>query len=164
MPESAAFVAFVQATAGAAGGVFASFALMPLEVVKTRIQVSRSGDTSVFGTARQIFDAEGVGGLFSGVGAKCTETGSKNFVYFYIYDALNQTVKKDKVGTLMKLVLGYVAGVGTPTLTMPLEVLATKLQLETPDGQSGIIGAASRVMREDGIRGLFKGFWFNIAL
>jgi len=160
--ESPAFVALVQAAAGATGGVFASFVLQPLEVVKTRVQVSRGG-VSTFDTAVEVLKTEGFGALFRGVGTKCTETGSKNFVYFYIYDTLNQVVKKStKLSTAMKLLVGYVAGVGTTTATMPLEVLSTKLTLDTSG--AGAAAVVSSIIQEDGLTGLFRGFWFNIAL
>jgi len=162
--DSPAFVALVQATAGAAGGVFASFVLMPLEVVKTRIQISQSGEASTLRTAQEILEKEGPAGLFCGVSTKCVETGSKNFIYFYIYDALNALAKRRaKMTTTMKLGLGYAAGVGCATLTMPLEVLATRLQAETA-GSISTVGMACKILQEDGITGLFKGFWFNMAL
>lgn len=162
--DSPAFVALVQATAGAAGGVFASFVLMPLEVVKTRIQISQSGETSTVKAAQEILEREGLSGLFCGVSTKCIETGSKNFIYFYIYDALNALAKRRaKMNTGMKLALGYVAGAVNTTLTMPLEVLATRLQVEAADDASPA-SVLQDILRRDGISGLFKGFWFNIAL
>ena len=41
--ESAAFIALVQASAGAAGAIVASLVLQPVEVAKTRIQISTQG-------------------------------------------------------------------------------------------------------------------------
>mmetsp|Transcript_39014 Transcript_39014/g.90429 ORF Transcript_39014/g.90429 Transcript_39014/m.90429 type:complete len:334 (+) Transcript_39014:34-1035(+) len=159
--DSPTFVALVQAVAGASGGVFASFVLMPLEVVKTRIQISQSGPPSAMDTAQHILHREGLGGLFCGVSTKCAETGSKNFIYFYIYDALNVLAKRrTRLTAAAKLVLGFAAGVGCSVLTMPLEVLATRLQA----GGSSAGEVLSAILAADGLAGLFKGFWFNIAL
>lgn len=161
--DSPGFIAVVQASAGAVGGVFAAFVLMPLEVAKTRIQLSHSGDASTFGTVVAIMRAEGLSGLFRGVTAKCSETGSKNFVYFYIYDAINAMVKRRmELTTSVKLGLGYVAGVGTTIATMPLEVMATKIQAETSG--EGLFTLMQRVVQREGVSGLFKGFWYNILL
>lgn len=162
--ESPALVALVQATAGATGGVVASLLLQPLEVVKTQMQISQTGNTSMLKLFTQIFNNEGIGGLFKGVGAKTTETGAKNFVYFYIYDALN-TLAKDQlaaVNTPLKLVLGFIAGMGTTTATMPLEVMATRLSA-APKGM-GFSLIFDRLIAEEGVAGLWKGFWFNMAL
>jgi len=162
--DSPAFIALVQATAGATGAVFASFCLQPVEVAKTRIQLSHSGDVSTLGTITDIARSDGVPGLFRGTAAKCFETGSKNFVYFYIYDAINAIAKQQgPLTTFIKLVLGYVAGVGATVLTMPLEVLATKVQAETGDGL-GTLGMVQRILEKEGALALFKGFWYNILL
>jgi adenine nucleotide transporter 17 len=160
---SPAFVALVQATAGATGGVFASAVLQPLEVAKTRIQISQAGTTSMLGILSEVFSAEGVVGLFRGVNTKCVETGSKNFVFFYIYDAINAAAKRrTPLTTGMKLVLGYIAGVGTTCLTMPLELLATRAAADTSG--KGIFAMLASILETDGLSGLFKGFGFNILL
>eukprot|EP00445_Apocalathium_hangoei_P005675 CAMPEP_0203863562 /NCGR_PEP_ID=MMETSP0359-20131031/14240_1 /ASSEMBLY_ACC=CAM_ASM_000338 /TAXON_ID=268821 /ORGANISM="Scrippsiella Hangoei, Strain SHTV-5" /LENGTH=338 /DNA_ID=CAMNT_0050781131 /DNA_START=78 /DNA_END=1094 /DNA_ORIENTATION=- len=161
--DSAGFIALVQATAGATGGVFAAFVLMPLEVAKTRIQLSHGGDLSTFGTLAGILADEGCAGLFKGCPAKCFETGSKNFVYFYIYDVINAVAKRQvKLTTGVKLLLGYLAGVGNTIATMPLEVMATKVQAEK--GNDGVFVLVKRVLDKEGVGGLFKGFWYNIML
>jgi len=166
--ESPAFIALVQASAGAAGAVFASFVLQPVEVAKTRIQISHGGDDSTVATMRQI--ARGPAGefqpwnLWMGAGGKCTENGAKNFAYFYIYDGMNAIVKQYMaVTTGVKLILGYVAGVGNTLINMPLEVVSTKLQLDDAKGL-GTLGMLQRILNEDGFGALYTGLGFNIAL
>lgn len=159
---SATFVALIQATAGAVGGIVASVSLQPLEVVKTRVQISKSG-TSTVETASELLRENGIVGFFQGVSAKSTETGVKNFVYFYIYDGLNTMAKQHtRLTTPVKLLLGYIAGVGTTTFTMPLEVLATKVQVEKSGKDTKAVMMA--ILEKEGLVGLFKGFWFNILL
>lgn len=162
--DNPVFAALVQATAGAGGGVFASIALQPIEVAKTRIQTGQAGDASTSEALLQILKTEGVAGLYRGSSAKCFETGSKNFVYFYIYDALSRAVKQHiRINTAVNLVLGYFAGVGTTTLTMPLEVLSTRLQVSTTRGQT-LFGMFRHIVATEGIQGLFKGYFFNVIL
>lgn len=158
-------MSFVQATAGAAGGVFASFVLMPLEVVKTRVQISQVGEATLSRMLIEIVKSEGVAGLFRGVSSKCSETGSKNFVFFYIYDTIGGYVKfktQIKITPTVSLVLGYFAGLGTTILTMPLEVLSTRQQVGKAEG--GFFACLNDLLQEEGIPGLFKGFWFNVLL
>lgn len=164
---SPAFQALVQASAGAFGGVFSTVVLMPVEVVKTRVSLSQSGDSaadkSTIGLLWKIATDEGLPGLFRGVNAKCAETGSRNFVYFYIYDALNATAKQQmKITAAKKLVLGYVAAVGCTVLTSPLEVLATRVQVQS--GKGGAFKVLGDLFKNEGIGGLYKGLWFNILL
>jgi hypothetical protein len=59
--------------------------------------------------------------------------------------------------------LGYIAGVGTTISTMPLEVLATRLQSAEANGQSAM-QVVRCLLAKEGIAGLFRGFWFNILL
>jgi len=162
--HSPAFVALVQASAGAAGGVFASFVLQPIEVAKTRIQLSSSGDASTLGTLRQIAASDGLLGLFEGWAAKCTETGSKNFLYFYIYDWLNAATKQRiPITTTVKLILGYVAGVGNTLTTMPLEVISTKAQLPSSKGL-GTLALIQKIVSTEGLSTLYTGLGYNIVL
>lgn len=138
--------------------------LQPVEIAKTRIQLSHAGDSSTLTTLVDIVRSDGVPGLFRGVGAKSFETGAKNFVYFYIYDVINTSAKKVvPITTVVKLVLGYLAGVGTTCTTMPLEVLSTKVQAETKAGAGALITARG-IIEKEGLSGLFKGFWYNIIL
>jgi len=164
-PTSAAYVGLVQATAGAMGGLFAAFTLMPLEVVKTRIAISEAESSSMLGVGQEILASAGVPGLFAGVGPKCAETGTRNFIYFYMYEALSTAVKNNigKAGTRGKLLLGYIAGVGTIVSTMPLEVLSTQMQSEEAVGMSPM-AVTRKLIEKEGIAGLFRGFWFNILL
>jgi adenine nucleotide transporter 17 len=158
---SAAFIALVQASAGAAGGVFATVVLMPLEVAKTKIQISQKGNASTLRTMQEIARNDGLSGLFSGVTPKSIETGLKNFVYFYLYDFINTIVKgRVRLTTPMKLFLGYIAGVGTTLTTMPLELLATRVQAEGKD----TLVVLQHILRKEGISGLFKGLISNIIL
>lgn len=114
---------------------------------------------------KEILDSAGALGLFAGVGPKCVETGTRNFIYFYIYESLNTIVKSKlgKAGTRGKLLLGYFAGVGTIISTMPLEVLSTQMQSEGAAGL-GALAVTRKLLDKEGIAGLFRGFWFNILL
>lgn len=162
--ESAAFIALVQASAGAAGAIVASAALQPVEVAKTRIQISTGGDDSTWATIRKIAAQDGVLGLWLGAIGKCTENGAKNFAYFYIYDGMNAIVKRHMaLTTLVKLVLGYVAGVGNTLINMPLEVISTKMQLDDAKG-IGTLGMLQRIVQNEGVGTLYTGLGYNIAL
>lgn len=158
------FAALVQATAGAGGGVFASVVLQPIEVAKTRIQTGQAGDASTMDATLKILREEGVAALYRGLAAKSWEAGSKNFVYFYIYEAMSRaTLRHRQIGTALNLLLGYIAGVATTTTTMPLEVLSTRLQASTQSGVT-FMGMLRHILQTEGLVGLYKGFLFNVAL
>ncbi|CAK9032618.1 unnamed protein product [Durusdinium trenchii] len=155
---------WMEASAGAAGAVVASMALQPVEVAKTRIQISTGGDDSTLQTLRKIAAADGFLGLWLGAWGKCAENGAKNFAYFYIYDGMNALAKRQmEVTTLVKLILGYVAGVGNTLMNMPLEVISTKMQLDDAKGIS-TFGMLRRIVRHEGVGTLYTGLGYNIAL
>jgi len=108
---------------------------------------------------------EGLPGLFRGVSSKCSETGSKNFVFFFIYDGVNRKAKQyTRITSSVSLLLGYVSGLGTTILTMPLEVISTRQQAVTGNQGGGMFAVVGDILNNEGIGGLFKGFWFNVLL
>lgn len=152
-----------QAVAGAGGGVFAALVLQPVEVVKTRQQLHRSGKLSSLQALREVVAQHGFAGLFSGVGAKGVDTGSRYFVYFFAYDALSGAARRFvEFTTAVNLVVGYAAGVVAVTCTTPLDVAATRLQAGSVHG--GLRGALAQAVREDGWLSLYAGYGFNLAL
>mmetsp|Transcript_61980 Transcript_61980/g.134348 ORF Transcript_61980/g.134348 Transcript_61980/m.134348 type:complete len:301 (-) Transcript_61980:131-1033(-) len=159
---SPALASLLQASAGAASGSFAALMLHPLELVKTRIQTGRS-KASLLITLRKILRNEGPSALYRGVGAQCCEEAMENFIFFYLYSSgIRLTKQRRKITTGINLLLGYLAGVGTTTMGMPVEVISTKLQVSRKN--DGVIAVVARVLREDGLQGFFMGFWFNIIL
>jgi len=99
--------------------------------------------------------------LYAGVGAQCCEEAVENFVFFYLYTALTGAAKRrlDFINTSLNLVLGYIAGVGTMTAILPIEILSTRLQLG-----DGFFTALQRMSTGDGFAGLFTGYWLNLIL
>jgi len=161
---SHAFDAFLAASAGASGGVFAAAVLMPIEVAKTRISVSQAGDASIARVIRRILETEGTSALYNGVSVKMCEKGTENFVFYYIYEAIKQTVQlRREISSTISLGVGFISGVATMTTITPLEVLSTKLQVATGKAQHPI-AVLRRVLATDGMSGLFKGYGFNLLL
>ncbi|CAE7257446.1 SLC25A17 [Symbiodinium sp. CCMP2592] len=160
---SGAFDAFLSASAGAGGGMFAAAMLMPVEIAKTRISVSQKGETTILGTMRQVVEKDGLPGLFSGVSVKCFEKGTENFVFFYVYEALKKFAAERQIQITngVSLCMGFLAGIVTMTSINPLEVLSTKLQVGTARGPLSLLRL---VVSKDGLAGLFTGYWFNLLL
>eukprot|EP00052_Salpingoeca_macrocollata_P003123 m.34321 g.34321 ORF g.34321 m.34321 type:complete len:308 (-) comp13041_c0_seq2:51-974(-) len=63
-------------------------------------------------------------------------------------------------------VCGGVAGTSGQTVAFPFDVLRRRFQLKTPDGKrlySGVWNAVSTIVREEGLRGLYAGYWVNFV-
>lgn len=167
MQCSPAFDALVQATAGAVGGIYAASMLQPLEVVRTKIQLTTGGgdgDSSMFQVFSKLVREGGPLAVYRGVTAKAVETGAKNFVYFYIFYALTALAKKRKVHmtTPVRLLIGYSAGVINTMLTTPLEVISTRCQAAPKN--MGTLAVMQELHKNEGLAGFFRGFWFNVVL
>ncbi|XAR58398.1 hypothetical protein NMG60_11013782 [Bertholletia excelsa] len=162
------------AGAGAAAGVIAATFVCPLDVIKTRFQVhglsalgneSIKGGSIIFGSLKQIFQREGLRGMYRGLSPTVLALLPNWAVYFTIYDQLKSVLSSDDanhqlpVGANMIAASG--AGAATTIATNPLWVVKTRLQ--TQGTRSGILlygstlSALRRIAHEEGIRGLYSG-------
>uniref|UniRef100_A0AAV1TPH7 Mitochondrial carrier n=1 Tax=Peronospora matthiolae TaxID=2874970 RepID=A0AAV1TPH7_9STRA len=156
---SPAFQAFVDASAGAMGALFAAVLLYPLDVVKTRRQVDFSDDKEANASldakvqvkalaSRKkkahnsmvavwlIYRHEGVEGLFTGLSSKIVHTLLSNFAYFYWYSVLKTAVEKHlkkPLTTGMSLLIASTAGAFNMIMTLPLEMINTRAQIRPTD-------------------------------
>ncbi|KAK3008123.1 hypothetical protein RJ639_014235 [Escallonia herrerae] len=129
------------AGAGAAAGVIAATFVCPLDVIKTRLQVHglpRLANGSVrgsliVGSLEQIFQKEGMRGMYRGLSPTVLALLPNWAVYFTIYDQLKSFLSSDdehhqlSIGANMIAASG--AGAATTTVTNPLWVVKTRLQI-----------------------------------
>ncbi|KAI9918736.1 hypothetical protein PsorP6_012096 [Peronosclerospora sorghi] len=152
---SPAFKAFVDASAGAMGALFAAILLYPLDVVKTRRQVdvddSKEEGTQLTEKTKDkmltlrkkqthnllvavwlIYQHEGVEGIFAGLVSKVAHTVLSNFAYFYCYSFLKTAMEKHSsipITTGMSLLIASAAGALNMSMTLPLEIINTRAQI-----------------------------------
>ncbi|TMW60043.1 hypothetical protein Poli38472_000085 [Pythium oligandrum] len=160
-PNKHAFKAFVDASAGAMGAVFAAVLLYPLDVVKTRQQVAvddskdkkeedKEAKTqqlqphvkkqrSMWALCWLIYKAEGVEGLFAGLSSKVVHTFISSFAYFYWYSFLKQATERRTgkgITTGMNLIVAALAGALNMSMTLPLEMINTRAQIQASESES----------------------------
>ncbi|CEG35322.1 mitochondrial carrier family [Plasmopara halstedii] len=193
--DSPTFKALVDASAGAMGALFAAVLLYPLDVVKTRIQVDvdnikeeeseelkektmklrEKSARSMLVFAWFIYRQEGFEGLFAGLSSKIVHTVLSNFAYFYWYSFLISAVEKHfklPTTTGMSLLVASTAGALNMSLTLPLEMINTRAQIEfsgDKDETNGprqrtLIGIAREIYAENGLRTFWKGFIPSLVL
>ncbi|EEY59907.1 Mitochondrial Carrier (MC) Family [Phytophthora infestans T30-4] len=201
-PTSPAFKAFVDASAGAMGALFAAVLLYPLDVVKTRRQVdvddSKEEETeeaknkaielrkkkahNLLAAVWLIYRQEGVEGIFAGLSSKVVHTVSSNFAYFYWYSFLKTAVEKHSskpITTGMSLLMASTAGALNMSMTLPLEMINTRAQIQPSDDESSdsdeknkdttppsrtMWGIAKEIYAEDGLTSFWKGFIPSLVL
>ncbi|KAJ3092856.1 ADP/ATP carrier protein [Quaeritorhiza haematococci] len=177
MSEPPKLSPFGNAVAGAGGALFANTTVFPLDVIKTRIQVqtrSTSGArthhhyNSIPDAFVKILKAEGIKGLYAGLGIGLLGTVAQNFAYFYAYAWVRGTYKARQKGkqisTLMELVLGAVAGAISQLFTLPIAVITTRQQTAPPSERMPLKHTFMQIIQEDGPMGLWRGLKASLVL
>jgi solute carrier family 25 phosphate transporter 23/24/25/41 len=164
---------YVQMVAGGMAGAITKTCIAPLERIKILFQIQgmkeegRGKDRmyrNSFQTAGKIFREEGVLSFYKGNGANVVRVVPVYALKF----AFNDTFKAMMVHpgqSLKTLDLGQRMGAGTMAglcqscITYPLEVVRTRLALGPGMGiqYKGIVDCLLRIVRDEKIRGLYKG-------
>ncbi|GKZ00245.1 hypothetical protein MPSEU_000977400 [Mayamaea pseudoterrestris] len=173
----------VPLVAGFSGGIVSTTLLLPLDVVKVRLQVNESttrngrrlGTMSVF---RSIVRHEGIVGLYQGwlpavIGSSVSWGG-----YFYVYERLKRSLVDYKTEThnssiptsqvlnsFDHFVLACSAGGIMVAITNPIWLVKTRMQLQMKKtGElhnikpyNGMVDAIRRIVQEEGYLALYKG-------
>lgn len=145
------------------GGVLESCALQPLDVIKTRLQLSPPNTTMpmLISGIKQ----EGYGAFYKGLSPFMTHLITKYSVRWY-FNEFYRGLLTDKQGKV-SMINGFLAGLGSGIteavlIVTPFEVIKTRLQQQTgTDKKSfkyhGIVGTARTIASEEGVTALWKG-------
>jgi len=158
---------------GGVAGTVASFLTNPLEVVRTQLQSSSATSTGGLASAagspkiiaQRIFESQGLRGFYKGLRPTLAGIIPARTVYFFTYEqskrrlgALN--MPEGSVGNA--LISGFSAGIASNTLTNPIWMVKTRIQLlaDKSAGQrayTGYTDVIGSIFREEGIGGFYRG-------
>ncbi|KAL5648730.1 hypothetical protein ACJX0J_039539, partial [Zea mays] len=154
--------AFKFASGVIAGGL-ATALTNPMEVLKVRLQMSKSS-TSTIREMRKVIAHEGFKALWKGVGPAMTRAGCLTASQMATYDEAKQALMKWtplEEGFQLHLISSFIAGTAGTLVTAPVDMIKTRLML-----QQESIGArvyrngfhcASQVVVTEGVKSLYKG-------
>ncbi|KAJ1918162.1 Pyrimidine nucleotide transporter, mitochondrial [Tieghemiomyces parasiticus] len=174
---------------GGIGGTVGAVLTCPLEVVKTRLQSSdyrrreldllkstRPQQTTLaarlaqpvqmtFGVVHKVYTAEGIAGLFRGIGPNLVGVIPSRAISFATYGNAKRIYTElngHHETALIHLSAAATAGVVTATATNPIWLVKTRMQLQSSQHGDGSryrnsLHCLYRVAREEGLRGLYKG-------
>ncbi|XP_058986760.1 mitochondrial folate transporter/carrier [Musca domestica] len=170
----ATHVKYEHLVAGISGGVTSTLILHPLDLIKIRFAVNDGRTAAVpqyrgLGSAfATIFRQEGFRGLYKGVTPNVWGSGSSWGLYFMFYNTIKTFIQGGNatlpLGPSMHMLAAAQSGALTLVLTNPIWVVKTRLCLQYggADGKSaeyrGMVHALAQIYKEEGIRGLYKGF------
>uniref|UniRef100_A0A6A7G479 Carrier superfamily protein n=2 Tax=Hirondellea gigas TaxID=1518452 RepID=A0A6A7G479_9CRUS len=155
---------------GAGAGVVSQTSIYPLEVVKTRLALAKSGESKgILNCLITISRTEGFPALFRGLGASLAGiipyAGVDLAVYNTLRDTYSEWYPKSRPSALLILTSGAFSSVCGQVIAFPFQCIRTKLQAQGMPGRpvrySGMFDCFRQTVSENGIRGLYRGILPN---
>lgn len=169
------------AVLGGFAGIFSATAISPFETLKVRQQTerlraqpsassSRATTTTTSALLRRIVQTEGSAALFRGLPAQLARDIPFNFVFFGSYElfchrleAMQGAANRDALSVSSLVMAGGMAGVAGWFVTLPADIIKTRMNAAAFNKNASAIETAKRVMvdiytKENGLRGFWRGF------
>lgn len=151
---------------GASAGICEAFVVVPFELVKIRLQDSRSNYKGPVDVVKQIIAKEGVMAMYNGLESTMWRHGVWNSGYFGIIFQARAMLPKPQnktQKTTNDLIAGTIGGTVGSLLSTPFDVVKSRIQ------NTAVVAGVVRkynwswpsmliVYREEGFRALYKGF------
>ncbi|CRK29513.1 hypothetical protein BN1708_004976 [Verticillium longisporum] len=163
-----------QFAAGAIAGVSEILMMYPLDVVKTRVQLQTGVPTAgadhyngMIDCFRKIVRNEGFSRLYRGISAPILMEAPKRATKFAANDEWGKIYRKafgaEKMNQSLSILTGAIAGVSEILMMYPLDVVKTRVQLQTgvptagADHYNGMIDCFRKIVRNEGFSRLYRG-------
>ena len=156
---------------GGAAGIFAMTLIMPVDIVKVRIQIL-SGENpgknfTPLGVARNVFAEGGMKSFFTGydsaVARQCFYTTSRFGIFYNLTSYLKESQNVDNLPFSQKLFASLAAGGLGSFLACPCDCILVRMQADSMLEESqrrnykSFFDAFRRIPVEEGVRGLWSG-------
>jgi hypothetical protein len=158
----------VTLASGALSGIVADTLTHPLCTVKARLmcQGVQAGEGVVYKGLLDgfttILRTEGVGALYSGIGAVCVGAAPAQALFFGGYEGCRNVMGDNPTGNFCA---GLCAQLTGSFAWVPMEVIKEKLmiegQLQTKEKYGSSLSLVTKVISTEGIGGIYRGFWMQ---
>eukprot|EP01089_Gocevia_fonbrunei_P001375 TRINITY_DN1127_c0_g1_i1.p1 TRINITY_DN1127_c0_g1~~TRINITY_DN1127_c0_g1_i1.p1 ORF type:complete len:309 (-),score=36.08 TRINITY_DN1127_c0_g1_i1:94-1020(-) len=158
--------------AGGTAGAIGSLASNPTDLLKIRMQgdVSNTRYTrGIFAAFVDIFKAEGLRGLWTGVVPSMQRAFVVNAAELATYDKIKHLLISNKLlqdGTMCHFASSMVTGFVAASAVSPVDVTKTRLMSQKTKIYSGVMDCMLKTVKNEGFFALYKGFlplWFRIG-
>jgi len=154
--------------AGSTAGAIAQTCIYPMEVIKTRLAVGKTGQyKGLLDCGLQIYRKSGPKALFKGYVPNLIGIIPYAGIDLTIYETLKQFYLKENPnqkdpGVLVLLACGTVSSTCGQLASYPLALVRTRLQAgAVASDQGGMVTVARTILRTEGPRGLYRGILPN---
>lgn len=164
--------AFVHVISAATAAAVTDVAVNPAWLIKTRLQTQmyRSSPqqySGILDAAKTIVRTEGVWALWRGLSAQLLGIGHV-IIQFPMYEQLRKRFKgtKEEVSVTDTLLASSISKVIASTCAYPHEVLRMRLYFQKDSDHkpySGLRDAVQRILRSEGVAGLYRGLSANLV-
>lgn len=147
---------------GTLAGCTSTFVSYPFDLLRTRFIHESHTFSKISNTVRSIFKNEGKLALFKGLQPALVSISLYTGLMFWCYESAR--IVSDKIGVYKQIVdptCGFIAGVFAKTVVFPLDVIRKRSQINVLDNPNFII-TGIRIVRNETIRGLYKGFLVSL--
>ncbi len=169
--------------AGGMGGMTAQFCVYPIDTLKFRLQCETvqggpQGNALLFRTAKNMWADGGLRAAYRGLGLGLIGMFPYSAIDIGTFEVLKKSYARSmaryqgtheddvQLGNVATAVLGATSGALGATIVYPLNVLRTRLQTQGtamhPPTYTGIVDVARKTVRNEGVRGLYKGLTPNL--
>ncbi|KAJ1435363.1 Mitochondrial carrier protein [Sesbania bispinosa] len=152
-------------------------ALYPVSVVKTRLQVATKDavERNAFSVAKGLVKTNGIPGLYRGFGTVITGAIPARVLFLTALETTKVTafrmlepfrLSETTQAAIANGVAGMTSSLFAQFVFVPIDVVSQKLMVQGYSGHaqySGGLDVARKVLRSDGIRGLYRGFGLSVV-
>jgi hypothetical protein len=153
----------VDASSAAVGQVVGTFATFPLDVIKTKLQALKVGEKAK--SSFQVLREENLLRMYlSKFPTKALQQGSSRFTYYFIYSFVRRVfrrmLRRKELGTLMNLLVGYLAGLINVVFLCPMERVSTRVMVGGREEKSptSSVSIVRSIYEREGIYGFYAGW------
>ncbi|KAL2098059.1 hypothetical protein ACEWY4_007266 [Coilia grayii] len=157
----------IRILAGSTTGAMAVTFAQPTDVVKVRFQAQQNLQgvarryNGTLQAYRQIFQLEGLRGLWKGTFPNITRNALVNCTELVSYDLIKEAILKRKLmsdNLPCHFVSAFGAGFITTVIASPVDVVKTRYMNSPPGQYSGALNCAWTMMTKEGPTAFYKGF------
>jgi len=164
--------AWVHFLGGGLGAMFGALITSPLEVVKTRLQAQHHKNqitsktllgTNTISSVRSLARQEGVLSLYRGLGTHLSGVIPARAMHFFVYGSVKTILsqKMPRESWWIPVISAASAGATVVTVTQPIWLVKTRLQLQTRTAQETMYkspwDALIKTINSEGKSAIFKG-------